>query len=228
MKIKNFVINLETRKDRRRAMEKELKRVGWSAHFSASQKPEAAAGFSSAGARGCFLSHLAMLTIGAALQDSHVLVMEDDVQFISDFSDNWTRCLDLVAAQDWDIVYAGHYEADLPEDLSLLPPGRAVRCAHFVLFNRRVLPTLIAGLQAMLDRPPGDPLGGPMHVDGAYSMLRAQNPAIRTFCYSPSLGQQRPSRSDITPNNPFDNFMLLRPVMNAYRWLKRRVQGHRA
>lgn len=224
MKITNFVINLEVRTDRRRAMEKDLQRIGWSAHFSNSQKPRDAAGFPSAGARGCFLSHLAMLTTGAGLPDTHILVMEDDLKLAADFSSGWMRRLNLLGQQDWDIVYVGHYEPDLPEGLSLLPTTRSVRCAHFMLFNQRMLPTLIAGLQAILERPPGDPLGGPMHVDGAYSMLRAQTPAIRTYACSPPLGRQRPSRSDIALNNPFDNIALLRPLMDGYRRLKSALQ----
>ena len=36
-----------------------------------------------------------------------------------------------------------------------------------------------------------------MHVDGAYSTIRSQNPQLKTYAIAPVLGHQRPSRTDI-------------------------------
>ncbi|MEX1060616.1 MAG: glycosyltransferase family 25 protein, partial [Methyloceanibacter sp.] len=55
------IINLEHRTDRRIAMQKQLSRIGWQAEFFAAIRPDIAADFPSIGARGCFLSHLAVL-----------------------------------------------------------------------------------------------------------------------------------------------------------------------
>ena len=53
---------------------------------------------------------------------------------------------------------------------------KPVQCAHFLLINAAALTTVIKGLETILSRPAGHPLGGPMHVDGAYTTIRAQNP----------------------------------------------------
>jgi hypothetical protein len=225
MEIVKYVINLESRSDRRRLIERQLRSVGWRASFSQSQKPSDAAGFPSAGARGCFVSHLAMLTKGLEHAGSHVLIMEDDLKFSACFSDRWQRCIEALKVQDWDMLYAGHYQSDLQEGLNLLPPTVPISCTHFMLFNERIISTLIDNLQAMLRRPPGDPLGGPMHVDGAYSLIRARNPEIRTFAYAPSLGSQRPSRSDIAPNFILDRLSLLNPSMLIYRRIKEALRS---
>jgi len=42
-------------------MQKELSRIGWRAEFFPAVRPETAQGFPWIGARGCFLSHLAVL-----------------------------------------------------------------------------------------------------------------------------------------------------------------------
>ena len=55
-------------------------------------------------------------------------------------------------------------------------------------------------MEELQQRPPGHPDGGPMHIDGAYSTFRVQNPDVVTLIASPNLGWQRSSRSDVTPN----------------------------
>ena len=56
-----FVINLPYRTDRRSEMQRELSRIGWNAQFFPAIRPASAGSFSSIGAHGCFLSHLAVL-----------------------------------------------------------------------------------------------------------------------------------------------------------------------
>ncbi len=46
-------------------------------------------------------------------------------------------------------------------------------------------------------REPGDPAGGPMHLDAALTTFRQRNPDIVALIAHPNLGWQRPSRSDI-------------------------------
>src|SRR4051794_38102594 len=79
---RGYVINLRERTDRRREIERELARLalpsGW-AEFLAAERPDSAAGFPSAGVRGCFLSHLAVLKDAHARGLPNVLVMEDDL-----------------------------------------------------------------------------------------------------------------------------------------------------
>jgi len=59
-----------------------------------------------------------------------------------------------------------------------------------------------------------------MHVDGAYSTIRAQNPQLNTYAYSPTLGYQRSSRSDITSARFFDRTPGLQKPVRMLRKLK--------
>lgn len=205
------VINLRERVDRRREMEAELRRAGIGAgdrrlQFFAGIRPADAGLFPSIGARGCFESHLGV--ISEALRDgvSSVLVLEDDLLLHPAACVDQPALVERLAQGQWDFAYPGH---TLPVEQS----GGAVRwketrsplvCAHFYGLHRRVLADLRDYLEDCRRRPPGHPDGGPMHVDGAFSMFRRRTPAVVTLIASPSLGGQRSSRSDITTNRWFD------------------------
>jgi glycosyl transferase family 25 len=218
-----YVINLESRKDRRGEMENQLRRIGWSAEFSQSVKPSRLGGFPSFGARGCFLSHLDALQRGETT-GNHVLIMEDDLNFVSDFSPHWSKAVEALKTTDWSIFYPAHLLPRTSDGLLMIDSEQGIRCAHFVVFHSVAVPRIIAGLQKILSRPAGHPLGGPMHVDGAYSTLRRQNPDLRTFIFSPSLGTQRSSRSDIADLRSFDRISFLEPLMIALRRIKQRTR----
>lgn len=219
MHVARFVINLPERRDRRAEMMAQLARVGWDVDFVSAKRPTSAGDFPSIGARGCFLSHLATLKIGLA-RNQHVLVMEDDLSFAPDFSMPWETATRKLSEVKWSIFHAGHSLPSLSDGLNQISPNVPVTGAHFVLFHREAVGRIIAGLEAILSRMPGDPLGGPMHVDGAYSTLRAQEPTLVTFAFSPSLGYQRSSRSDIANIRLIDRVKVLRPIMGALRSIK--------
>jgi glycosyl transferase, family 25 len=224
--IANYVINLEERRDRRIEMEEQLRRIGWMAQFSNSLRPSSADGFPSIGARGCFESHLATLERGRIFR-AHVLIMEDDLNFAHGFSELWKRAMADIEATDWSIFYPAHL---LPQDdqtrdgLTAAAPDLEIRCTHFVMFHRDAVPKVIDGLKAILSRPPGHPLGGPMHVDGAYATIRQQNPNLKTYVYCPSLGYQRSSRSDIADLRLIDRIETLRPIVSRLRRIKQRLR----
>jgi glycosyl transferase, family 25 len=218
-----YVINLEDRIDRRIEMEEQLRRVGWKAQFSHSDRPKDVGGFPSLGARGCYLSHLGTLRRGAIMKNHHVLIMEDDLNFVPGFSRLWDQVYEELQTKDWSIFYPAHVLDNAPSGLSVMDSRQGVMCTHFMLFNRVVVPRIIEGLETILARPAGHPLGGPMHVDGAYSTIRAQNPDLKTYIYSPSLGQQRSSRSDIVDLKFYDRIEALRPVVSTLRRFKRRL-----
>jgi len=216
-----FVINLESRADRRAAMQRELLRVDWSASFFPAIRPLSAGRFTSPGARGCFLSHLEVLKRARDARADHLVILEDDVNFVRGFSDRWKFAMTELDSLEWSVFYPGHAQlGDLPAGLSLIPPTRSVLCAHFMMLNGRAIPTIIEGLERILSRPPGHQLGGPMHVDGAYSTIRAQNPTLKTYAIAPVLGYQRPSRTDIRDTRWFDRIPPLEPVVNLFRRLK--------
>lgn len=61
-----------------------------------------------------------------------------------------------------------------------------------------MIEAMVGYLEAMLKRPNGSPEGGPMHVDGAYSWFRRAHPGVAAYVCTPSVAQQRYSRSDIS------------------------------
>ena len=85
------IINLPERADRRAETREEFKRVGWQienkkADFFTATRPEIAAGFPSAGVRGCFLSHMNAIKKAKLDNLTNILIMEDDIAFISDIN----------------------------------------------------------------------------------------------------------------------------------------------
>ena len=215
-----FVINLEHRVDRRTEMQRELLRIGWSATFFPAIKPSSAGDFTSTGARGCFLSHLAVLKEAKAASVERLVILEDDVNFVRDFSDRWQSVLAELDASNWSVFYPGHALKEMSAGLSLLKPEASVLCAHFMMINNHAISTIIEGLEMISQRPAGHPLGGPMHVDGAYSTIRAQNPGLRTYALSPVLGYQRPSRTDIRNTKWYDRPGPLERLVSVARRIK--------
>jgi hypothetical protein len=63
-----------------------------------------------------------------------------------------------------------------------------------------------------------------MHVDGAYSTIRAQQHDLETYAYCPSLGYQRSSLSDIAPAQVYDRVTILKPAVNLVRKAKRLIR----
>jgi hypothetical protein len=212
-----FVINLTHRTDRRAEMEKELASVGWGAEFFPAIRPSDAGAFPSVGARGCFLSHLSILKQASQTGLQRLTILEDDLSFVDDFPRSWSTALGSLRGADWSIFYPGHLLSDLPPGLSRLDPTLGVRCTHFMVINGNAISPIITGLEAILARPAGHPNGGPMHVDGAYSTIRRQNDDLPTFAYSPQLGYQRPSRSDVANTRWFDRIDALKPAVSLYR-----------
>ncbi len=198
-----YIINLPERKDRRKAITGEMERAGMplcpgKVELFPAVKPNDRRGFPNTGARGCFLSHLNILTKALERKLSNVLIVEDDLMI----SPRLGNCLDVFAEQlrgaDWGIVYFGHIEKVTEEcDPELVPFYDPVITSHFYGVNGPVIPRLVEYLEQVQRREPGDPRGGPMHLDGALTMFRQANPDIRTLIAHPNLGRQRPSRSNI-------------------------------
>jgi len=194
--------------------------VGWQAEFFRAIRPEYPAGFPSIGARGCFLSHLSVLKKSHLSGAERLVILEDDLNFAHSFAANWNAAMSMLESRKWSIFYPGHSVEGLPAGLSRVAPDRGIQCTHFMVINRPALSVLIAGLETILSRPAGHPLGGPMHLDGAYSTLRAQNHALVTYAYSPALGYQRSSRTDVGELKWFDRLPLLSPIVGAVRKLR--------
>jgi glycosyl transferase family 25 len=214
------VINLAHRTDRRVAMQKELSRVGWQAEFFSAIRPEDPAGFPSIGARGCFLSHLAVLKKARDERVQHLVILEDDVNFALDFAERWRIAISALETREWSIFYPAHVFHDFAAGLSRIPPDKGVQCTHFMVINGPAIAPLVVGLERIHSRSAGDPMGGPMHVDGAYSTIRHQNHGLLTYVHSPALGYQRPSRTDDGYLKWFDRFATLAPIVGVVRRLR--------
>jgi GR25 family glycosyltransferase involved in LPS biosynthesis len=197
-------------------MERQLRRVGWeNSEFFKAIAPDSPGGFASIGARGCFLSHLGVLK---RADDSSLILMEDDLNFSDDFTSEWNRALEALP-DGWSIFYPAHVIQGDHRGVLELPSTQAVLCTHFMVISAAAVPTVVRGLETILSRPPGHPDGGPMHVDGAYSTIRRQNPDLKTFASFPSLGYQRSSRSDITASR-FDRIPAFRSALTLVRRLR--------
>ena len=218
------VVNLPSRADRREEMAAQMARVGVAlgtdqARFFPAIRPEEAGGFPTIGARGCFLSHLQVLRDASG--SASILVLEDDVDFIADIANALPGALEQLP-ESWGIFYGGG-KSDLAPGTGAVtkaPAGTPIGTTHFIAFRGSAIARAVSYLEAILQRPPGHPDGGPMHVDGAYSRFRADNPDIETWVALPELGYQRPSRTDIHALRWFDRTPVIRDAVTALRRLR--------
>jgi glycosyl transferase, family 25 len=183
-----YVLNLADRVDRRVEMAGELARIGTGyrdprVRLFPAIRPDDPAGFPSIGARGCFLSHLALLREARDAGLEHILVLEDDCDFVRGIDARLPTVLDALDAERWAIFYGGYDLDSSPAlrsgtELMLADPALPIRTTHMIGFGRAAIAGLVPFLEAMLDRPPGSAEGGPMHIDGAYGWFRRGRPDL--------------------------------------------------
>jgi glycosyl transferase, family 25 len=222
------IINLPQRRDRRRDIEAELLRLGIDpAHpqvdFFPGIRPATVDDWPSIGARGCFMSHLAVLERAREHGADRLLVLEDDCQFGRFFVANPDEVVSLLKSQQWHMVHLGHAEpgsANVPPRLVVAP--RVVQTAHCYAVDRLAIDRLAEYMRAVMRRPAGHPLGGPQYPDGAFSMFREQHPELIALIATPSLASQRRSRSDIHARW-FDRVPGLRTAAELSRRMRDRV-----
>jgi hypothetical protein len=226
-----YVINLPARTDRRREMAEQLAKVNLGFDdpriglFSAIH-PDHAAGFESIGTRGCFLSHLEVLRDARHNSFDRILILEDDLNFTPDFLQRCPAALSALAARNWELFYGGYQfpGKSVPpagaDGLAVVASVQPVQTAHFLGFQQPVIARMIEFLEALLRRPAGDPDGGPMHVDGAYTRYRQLHPGAVTLAAVPELGYQRSSRTDIHDLRWFDRLPVIRETIGGLRRVK--------
>jgi glycosyl transferase, family 25 len=230
-----YVLNLPERLDRRRDMLQELAQVGVSAETTnlevfAATKPTDADDFPSIGARGCFLSHLGILKAAHQAQLNRFLILEDDLAFSRFFVQHQTTILAQLDQQPWHIAYFGHVlPLDPPVGQSFVwqPSQVHLQTTHFLAIKGDMLGQLIDFLDVVLSRPAGHPLGGPMHVDGAYSTFREQHPQVQTLVANPCLGFQRSSASDVAGLKWFDRLPGLQQAVAVSRQVQTQLRKRR-
>lgn len=204
------IVNLPERRDRRREMMRELRKVGLAddprVAFFPAIRPADKGNFSSIGAHGVYQSQRAILREAAAKKAS-VLILEDDCDFTADTESYAT-------GTPWDIFYGGYYAAD-PANLQTSD----IIGAHMMGFTaeaaRRISayePTLGPGVE----HPP---------IDGLYVWFRRDNPDVATAFAVPPIGNQRASRSDIAAGKIFDRIPVVRDLVELLRRLRRRFRA---
>lgn len=228
---KAYAINLTSRTDRRREMDRMLKRVGLSAdggwvEYFPGVRPDSAGGFPNIGVRGCFLSHLGIYKKALDEGLPNVVIMEDDLEIEPAFMEQSTALVEALRRhEDWGFAYFGHILEDDPGHDSASSPLRiatgTVMMGHFYAINGPLLPRLIGFLEDVLRRPPGHPEGGPMFSDAARNTFRRRNPDVLTLVAQPNMGRQRGSRSDLS-TKWFDKLPGVRGVAQVARSLTRR------
>ncbi len=231
-----YVISLEERKDRRSETRSVLRSAGQNpeaVNWYIAKKPTGKGAFPSHGVRGAFESHHAVLRLARDARVRSVLVLEDDIEF----SGNLLACLDrLDQVSGWDIVYGGHYFLDgrspgqAANGFRSAAPEEEFIGLHCYAVSGRILGQLVAGLEQFPAGTPGDPLGGPMPVDGAVNVLRNRNPLWTCLVAEPPFGNQRSSRTDIGEVRWFDRVAIIRAAVSLGRMLKnyfRRLEGSR-
>ena len=224
------VINLAKRGDRRRAVTKELAKLGERVDgdrvaFHAATRPETLAGFDNIGTRGCFLSHLSVLQEANRDDMSSLLILEDDVAFSASETCAITPAMNALEKTSWSIFYGGSPVAQKSSPLTKLPIDEHVLLAHFIAFTRPAIGRLVPYLEAMLERPTGSPDGGPMHVDGAYSWFRQSAPDILAFAATPNIAHQRASATDIHSRRGLDRIPVLRGLLAPARGIKNMLRA---
>lgn len=200
-----YVINLVDRTDRRREMTAQLALIGLEddplVAFFPAERPADPGDFGSLGERGCFLSHLGVLKDAVAAGHGSILILEDDVDWTPAALARNAR-LDALRDTEWAFLHGGRGHDQAAADgailLVRLAPGQELLLGHFIGLRGGVIGSMVEYLEAMLQRPKGSPEGGPMHVDGAYSWFRRAHPDVAAYVCTPSVAQQRSSRSDIS------------------------------
>ena len=223
------IINLKHRNDRRREITEQLARLGLvlgdRIRFQNAFKPSDPGEFPSTGSRGCFMSHLNILQSSYEAGFKNVLILEDDLDFSKDIELRLPSVLEELRNSSWSIFYGGfdNYSGDIKDNgyLHRAKPDETIQTTHFIAFSSQAIEIGMKYLELILSRPAGDPAGGPMHVDGAYSWFRKHHPELVTFLASPELGYQRPSRTDIHALGLKDRLPIIRQAVAMVRRLRR-------
>jgi hypothetical protein len=227
-----YIINLPHRTDRKKEIEEQFSNIGLSIdgdriRFFSAIRPDTPGGFTTVGARGCFMSHLGILTEARDRGSKNILILEDDCNFVSNFSEKLQVIQTAMAQRTWSFFYGGALNVIEPEKLhnGWLSPAQGVMGAHFFAASGSVLPELVQYLELMLTRPPGDAMGGPMHVDGAYSWFRAAHPGYSSFLAVPELAYQRSSATDIHIRKWYEKPLLNQWILGYLRKLKNAIRN---
>lgn len=168
-----YLINLDKRTDRLEKFTAGAKQVGL--NFI---KVSADTGNGDA-VQGCRKSHMGILKDH---QDSDLLVLEDDAEFIPNFEEELAKSWECLP-DDWDMVYLGAnpLQYEKVNDRWL----RSYQCSstHAYILRKKVIPDFLAQAEKYNG-----------HVDVAYAQIHAR---YKVYIARPTLVFQSPTYSDI-------------------------------
>ena len=186
-------INLQAREDKRAQLEAQLALVGWPAlRLNAT--------WHSRGEVGCALSHAAALRAFLAHPDvpRHVLILEDDFQFVRDPRDDVARFMHAFPPTAWDVLMLSSntfLEVPHPSERFLSRVLNAQTTSGYAV-TRAFAPKLLTLFQDSSAALLADQQGVEgLEIDQLWKAL--QQPS-EWFSLQPRAGRQRPGRSDIT------------------------------
>ena len=223
-----YIINLPERTDRKYEIIEQFKSIGIeiSVHpqieFFSATRPTDKGEFDSIGTKGCFLSHLNVLKDAKLQNYNRILILEDDNNFIKEFTIHAEPVLAALNTANWQIFY-GNYrskksiELNKATKITHIKSTDYVELANFIAFQDNIIIELIDFFEQILLRKNGDPDGGPMHVDGAYHWFHSKYVECNTYISNIKLGYQRKSRSDIVQLKWYDKFIMTRNLSAFYR-----------
>jgi len=220
-----YVIGLLSRPDRRRRIERDLDHLGLTVddlgiRYFDGLVFDDAAGFPGIGVRGCFNSHRTLMR-RCADNGRPMLVMEDDVDFHADAFADLQDPRGMLDRQPWDIIYFGYLKpGPLASANALEPYAGGTIGGHFYAVQPGFAGAIADYMDACLDRPPNDPVGGPMYRDAAFTLFRERNPQFTTLLSAPPLAGQFSSRSDLALRPRFyDKLPIVRDAVGLARGL---------
>jgi GR25 family glycosyltransferase involved in LPS biosynthesis len=132
---------------------------------------------------GCLLSHQEIITKSYTCGLDRILILEDDVQFVSDFAEQY-KAMKSQIPSDWSLLYFGGNEMGMQEKVSenILKINHMLM-THAVGIHHTAYAPLLSLLQSS-DTP----------VDVVYAMLQKTHPC---YAFYPYLAWQRAGWSDI-------------------------------
>jgi glycosyl transferase, family 25 len=225
-----YVINLRERGDRRLEITDQFAKIGVAidgncVSFYSAVRPTDQGNFPSIGARGCFMSHFGILEDAIYHGYKSILILEDDADWTNAALRSTEEFAQVLAQTPWMFLHGGlgGRISNKVSSIALIPlsPEQPMRLTHFIGLRGSAIATARHYFAAMLERPAGSALGGPMHVDGAYSWLRKAHPEINGYVCEPSLAKQRPSNSDVTPASGVKALPIVRDVLGIARKIRR-------
>ena len=186
-----YYINLDHREDRKHSIEFELSKMDWSAErFSAIKHDN--------GAIGCFESHIKCLEIALERGWDHVLICEDDLEFI--YPDILKNNLDIFLKKerekDWDVVLlAGNNlpPSEKEDDYSIRIRNCQTTSGYIV--NKHYIKILLdkwkEGIQLLIEDPYNDSIYA---LDMYWKKLQLVD---YWYLIVPLSAVQKPSYSDV-------------------------------